>query len=84
MAQSGLVDQGEYVRAFGPSGTAKTHARCGLGHPPAEAGYSVLFTPACRLVRNCRRPGGSRSRRNTTSPDADNIVFSEYRPKVDV
>ena len=36
--------------AFG-FGTGKTHALCALGHRLVETGYSVLFTPAYRLVQ---------------------------------
>ena len=37
--------------AFGLPGTGKTHARCALGHRLVEAGHSVLFAPAYRLVQ---------------------------------
>ena len=33
------------------AGTGKTHARCALGHRLVEAGHSVLFAPAYRLVQ---------------------------------
>ena len=36
---------------FGLPGTGKTHARCALGHRLVEAGHSVLFAPAYRLVQ---------------------------------
>ena len=39
------------VLAFGLPGTGKSHALCALGHRLVEAGYSVLFTPAYRLVQ---------------------------------
>ena len=39
------------VLAFGLPGTGKTHALCALGHRLVETGYSVLFTPAYRLVQ---------------------------------
>ena len=39
------------VLAFGLPGTGKTHARCALGHRLVEAGHSVLFAPAYRLVQ---------------------------------
>ena len=39
------------VLAFGLPGTGKTHALCALGHRLAEAGHSVLFSPAYRLVQ---------------------------------
>ena len=37
--------------AFGLPGTGKTHALCALGHRLVEAGHSVLFAPAYRLVQ---------------------------------
>ena len=37
--------------AFGLPGTGKTHAACALGHWLIEAGHSVYFTPAYRLVQ---------------------------------
>ena len=37
--------------AFGLPGAGKTHARCALGHRLVEAGHSVLFAPAYRLVQ---------------------------------
>ena len=40
-----------YRLAFGLPGTGKTHALCALGHRLVEAGHSVLFAPAYRLVQ---------------------------------
>ena len=40
------------LMAFGLPGTGKTHALCALGHRLVEAGHSVLFAPAYRLVRD--------------------------------
>ena len=37
--------------AFGLPGTGKTHALCAIGHRLVEAGHSVLFAPAYRLVQ---------------------------------
>ena len=37
--------------ALGLPGTRKTHALCALGHRLVEAGHSVLFAPAYRLVQ---------------------------------
>ena len=37
--------------AFGLPGTGKTHGLCALGHRLVEAGHSVLFAPAYRLVQ---------------------------------
>ena len=59
LAQGDFVEQGVNVLAFGLPGTGKSHALCALGHRLVETGYSVLFTPAYRLVRNCWRPGGT-------------------------
>ena len=46
-----FIEQGTNVLAFGLPGTGKTHALCALGHRLVETGYSVLFTPAYRLVQ---------------------------------
>ena len=43
------------VLASGLEGTGKTDGPCTLGHRPVEAGHSVLFTPAYRLVQDRRR-----------------------------
>ncbi|MFQ6030027.1 MAG: IS21-like element helper ATPase IstB [Dehalococcoidia bacterium] len=51
LAQGRFVEQAMNVLAFGLPGTGKTHALCALGHRLVEAGYSVLFTPAYRLVQ---------------------------------
>ncbi len=51
LAQGDFVEQGVNVLAFGLPGTGKTHALCALGHRMVEIGYSVLFTPAYRLVQ---------------------------------
>ena len=47
------VNGGVNVLAFGLPGTGKTLALCALGHRHrlVEAGHSVLFAPAYRLVR---------------------------------
>jgi DNA replication protein DnaC len=45
------VEQSVNVLAFGLPGTGKSHALCALGHRLVEAGHSVLFTPAYRLVQ---------------------------------
>ena len=45
------MEHGVNVLAFGLPGTGKTHARCALGHRLVEAGHSVLFAPAYRLVQ---------------------------------
>ena len=51
LAQGSFVDRGVNVLAFGLPGTGKTHALCALGHRLVEAGHSVLFVPAYRLVQ---------------------------------
>ena len=51
LAQVSFVERGVNVLAFGLPGTGKTHARCALGHRLVEAGHSVLFAPAYRLVQ---------------------------------
>ena len=51
LAQGEFIEQGTNVLAFGLPGTGKTHALCALGHRLVETGYSVLFTPAYRLVQ---------------------------------
>ena len=51
LAQGSFVERGVNVLAFGLPGTGKTHARCAPGHRLVEAGHSVLFAPAYRLVQ---------------------------------
>ena len=51
LAQGIFVERGVNVLAFGLPGTGKTHALCALGHRLVEAGHSVLFAPAYRLVQ---------------------------------
>ena len=51
LAQGSFVERGINVLAFGLPGAGKTHALCALGHRLVEAGYSVLFAPAYRLVQ---------------------------------
>ena len=52
LAQGSFVEHGVNVLAFGLPGTGKTHALCALGHRLVEAGHSVLFAPAYRLVQD--------------------------------
>ena len=52
LAQGSFVQRGVNVLAFGLPGTGKTHALCALGHRLVEAGHSVLFAPAYRLVQS--------------------------------
>jgi len=40
------------ILAFGLPGTGKTHASCAIGNAMIEAGHSVLFTPAYKLVQD--------------------------------
>ncbi len=51
LAQGSFVERGVNVLAFGLPGTGKTHALCAIGHRLVEAGHSVLFAPAYRLVQ---------------------------------
>ena len=51
LAQGSFVERGINVLAFGLPGTGKTHVLCALGHRLVEAGHSVLFAPAYRLVQ---------------------------------
>ena len=59
LAQGSFVERGVNVLAFGLPGTGKTHVRCALGHRLVEAGHSVLFALAYRLVQSLplRRQG---------------------------
>ena len=59
LAQGSFVERGVNVLAFGLPGTGKTHALCALGHRLVEAGHSVLFAPAYRLVQNCWLPSAT-------------------------
>ena len=51
LARCEYIEHRENVIAIGNSGTGKTHALCALGHRLVEAGHSVLFAPAYRLVQ---------------------------------
>ena len=52
LSDGSFVERGVNVLAFGLPGTGKTHALCALGHRLVEAGRSVLFVPAYRLVQD--------------------------------
>ena len=52
LAHGNFVERGVNVLAFGLPGTGKTHALCAVGHRLVEAGRSVLFAPAYRLVQD--------------------------------
>ena len=52
LAQGGFVEHGVNVLAFGLPGPGKTHDLCALGHRLVEAGQSVLFARAYRLVQS--------------------------------
>ena len=52
LSDGSFVDRGVNVLAFGLPGTGKTHALCAVGHRLVEAGRSVLFAPAYRLVQD--------------------------------
>ena len=51
LAGGGFLERSANVLAFGLPGTGKTHAVCALGHRLLEAGHTVYFTPAYRLVQ---------------------------------
>ena len=51
LANGDFTEHGVNVLAFGLPGTGKTHALCAVGHRLVEAGHSVLFAPAYRLVQ---------------------------------
>ena len=52
LANGDFTEHGVNVLAFGLPGTGKTHALCAVGHRQVEAGHSVLFAPAYRLVQD--------------------------------
>ena len=52
LTQGSFVEHGVNVLAFGLPSTGKTHALCAMGHRLVEAGHSVLFAPAYRLVQD--------------------------------
>lgn len=52
LATGRFLDQSTNILAFGLPGTGKTHASCALGHALVEAGHSVLFAPAYKLVQD--------------------------------
>ena len=52
LAEGDFADRGVNVLAFGMPGTGKTHAMCAIGHRLVQAGRSVLFIPAYRLVQD--------------------------------
>ena len=52
LSDGSFVERGVNVLAFGLPGTGKTHALCAVGHRLVEAGRSVLFAPAYRLVQD--------------------------------
>ena len=52
LAEGDFVERGVNVLAFGMPGTGKTHAMCAIGHRLVQAGRSVLFIPAYRLVQD--------------------------------
>jgi DNA replication protein DnaC len=52
VATGRFLENAVNVLAFGLPGTGKTHACCAVGHALVEAGHSVLFTPAYKLVQD--------------------------------
>jgi DNA replication protein DnaC len=55
LAHGAFLEDATNVLAFGLPGTGKTHAACALGHALVQAGHSVLFTQAYRLVQELLR-----------------------------
>lgn len=51
LARGDFAERAVNVLAFGLPGTGKSHAACALGHALVEAGHSVFFTPAFKLVQ---------------------------------
>jgi DNA replication protein DnaC len=51
LCEGGFVERAENILAFGLPGRGKTHLLCGIGRELIERGYSLLFTPAYRLVQ---------------------------------
>lgn len=52
LARGDFLDNAVNVLAFGLPGTGKTHTACALGNALIEAGHSVLFTPAFKVVQD--------------------------------
>lgn len=52
VATGRFLENAVNVLAFGLPGTGKTHGCCAVGHALVEAGHSVLFTPAYKLVQD--------------------------------
>lgn len=52
LATGRFLDDAVNVLAFGLPGTGKTHCCAALGHALVQAGHSVLFTPAFKLVQD--------------------------------
>lgn len=46
-----FVTKARNVLAFGLPGRGKTHLLCAIGHALVDAGHTVLFTPAFKLVQ---------------------------------
>lgn len=51
LARGAFLERAVNVLAFGLPGVGKSHAACALGHALVEAGHSVYFTPAFKLVQ---------------------------------
>lgn len=73
LATCGFVGKRENVAMVGPTGTGKSHVAQAIGHRACMAGYTVLFTPAHKLLDELRaaRADGSHERRlqRFTTPD---------------
>ena len=52
LAKGEFLERADNVLCFGLPGRGKTHAAAALGHALVQAGHSVLFTPAFRLVQD--------------------------------
>ncbi len=52
LTTGGFRENAVNILAFGLPGTGKTHVSCAIGNAMVEAGHSVLFTPAYKLVQD--------------------------------
>lgn len=51
LCEGDFVERAENILAFGLPGRGKTHLLCAIGHELINRGYTVLFTPAYKLVQ---------------------------------
>ena len=54
LARGDFVSDSINVLAFGLPGVGKSHSACAIGHALVDAGISVYFTPAYKLVQELR------------------------------